>query len=109
MKTDWLSIEVGAEWRKYNDKTLLAEEIRIAFLELQKIYWKNKPKNYRYYDVITDWFHEGNRDCGWIMDYKGRNLSYKADEKSLWAVTYRLFKFLQWSYALMELTSLLEK
>jgi len=108
MRTDWLNIDIGAEWRKYEDKNLLAEEIRIAFLELQKIFWKNKPKNYRYYDVISTWFHDGNRDCGWIMNYKSGDIKY-ATEKSLWTTLYRVFNYLQWSYALMELTNLLER
>lgn len=108
MLTDWLNFDLGDYWRGYTDKTLLAEEIRVAFLDLQKMFQRNKPSNYRYYNVITDWFHDGNRDCGWILSYKYGNFK-SADEKSLWIVLYRLFKYLQWSYALMELTNLLDK
>lgn len=105
MLTDWLEVDIGNEWRKYDDKPLLADEIRIAFLNLQDIYYKNKPIGFRYNGVFSDIFHEGNRDCGWLLSYKGRTV----DEKDLWRVLYRVFNHLQLAYAMMELTGLLKE
>lgn len=102
---NWLEFDIGAEWRKLEDKTLLGKELRVHFLDLQKkFHSRDNFKKYKYYEVLSDWFHDGNRDCGWIMSYNTLNMN---DEKSLWTVTYRLFKYLQWSYALMDATNLL--
>lgn len=110
MLTNWLEVDIGNEWRKYEDKTLLVDEIRVAFLKLQDIFWKNKPKNYKYYDIITCWFHDGNRDCGLLLDQVYLIRKGNMDINNLsWNTLYRLFHYLQWSYALMELTNLLDK
>lgn len=110
MLVDWIEFDLGANWRKAEDKYLLADEIRIAFLELQNIFWKNKPPNFRYHDLIVHYFHEGNRDCGLILSKvsdikRGASTHYEI----LWTILYRLFSYLQTAYCIMELTNLLKK
>lgn len=101
---DWIEFDLGTAWRNSEDKTLLADEIRVAFLNLQKIYWEKKLKNDRYYDVITCWFHDGNRDCGLLLHQVSEiRKGYLKMENLSWTTLYRVFHYLQWSYAFLEI------